>query len=246
VVPVVERPDPEVLQHDDRRAGGDFAQHVLEARSERVRDQAVAARGGEHLDLQASLARGNVDLRHQVVRRDLDVRMREHRRERGRTALVLGLRKERHFLELCARRKIRGPRITQRCRLREKQRRAAVEQQRANKNARGEAGVFWQQKCLSDHLLNQKYQINTAIKMTTATAQPSPPAGSACSCPLSERTSSSVSAATRSFAVAASRPSDCSWLDTSERLITLNTAARSACDDAPTAWSVEITPAYAI
>ena len=60
----------------------------------------MAARGGQHLHLEAAFARGQVDLRDELFRRDLDARRVQHRGESCRAALIFGLREEGHFPEL--------------------------------------------------------------------------------------------------------------------------------------------------
>ncbi len=90
----------EVLQHYHRIAGRDLAQHVLEARRERVGNHAVAPRGGQHLDLQAALALRDVDLRDERFGGGVRAAGVEHRGERRRAALVFLLREERHLGEL--------------------------------------------------------------------------------------------------------------------------------------------------
>ena len=100
----------------------------------------MAPRGGEHLDLQAALALGKVDLGHQLLRGDLDARGGERGGEGRRTALVLALRKERHLRELEALVQRRRQRLAQRGGLRGEARAAAEGEQ--NKNARYAAGVF--------------------------------------------------------------------------------------------------------
>ena len=64
--------------------------------------------------------------------------------------------------------------------------------------------------------------------ITAAMTQPvlSAPAGIWCSLPASERASSSVNAATRSWAVLTSTPNAWSWRSTSARLMTLHAAWR--------------------
>ena len=64
--------EAQVLQHDHRIARGDLAQEIVEARRELIRDHAVAPRGGEHFDLQAAFALGEIDLGHELLRRHLD------------------------------------------------------------------------------------------------------------------------------------------------------------------------------
>ena len=130
----------EVLQHDHRIAGGDLAQEIVEARRELVGDHAVAPRGGEHLDLQAALALGDIDLRHQLVGRHLGAVGREQRGERRRPALVFALREERHALQLDALVQLARQRLAQRRALRREA--GAAAEPRQNKNARCVAGVF--------------------------------------------------------------------------------------------------------
>jgi hypothetical protein len=93
-------PESQVLQHDDRIAGGELAQHVFEARRELVGNHAVTARGRHHLDLQAALALGEVHLRDEILGGHLDAEAGQHGGERGGAALVLVLREEGHLREL--------------------------------------------------------------------------------------------------------------------------------------------------
>jgi hypothetical protein len=58
-------------------------------------------------------------------------------------------------------------------------------------------------------------------------------------------TSWSLIAATRSFTLAASTPSDWSWLATSARPRNCSTVLRSACEALEATWSVPIMPACA-
>jgi len=136
-------PESQVLQHDDRIAGGELAQHVFEARRELVGNHAVTPRGRHHLDLQAALALGEVHLRDEVLRGHLDAEAGEHRGERGRAALVLVLREKRHLRELDLLGQPGRQALAQLRGLRP-QARAAGEQGGAdpNKNARCEAGAL--------------------------------------------------------------------------------------------------------
>ena len=95
VVPAVERTGTVILKHDDGRARRDLAQQVFEARRERVGDHSISARSGKHLHLHAAFALRYVDLPYEVVRRDAHLEVRKRRRERGRPALIIALRKER-------------------------------------------------------------------------------------------------------------------------------------------------------
>jgi hypothetical protein len=80
--------------------GWHFLQQVLQARGERVRHHAVAARAGEHLGLQRSLTAGKIDLPHQLLGRGPDPGVHQHGGQRRRAALVLLLREERHRAQL--------------------------------------------------------------------------------------------------------------------------------------------------
>ena len=129
----------QVLQHDDRVARRDLRQKVGKARRELIRHEAVAASGGEHLDLEAPFALREVDLGHERVGRDLDALGREHGGERRRSALIFALREERHVRELDLAVQLRRQRLAQRRRLRQQARAAAKRGQ--NENARYRAGV---------------------------------------------------------------------------------------------------------
>src|SRR6185312_15222928 len=133
----------EVLQHDHRVSRGELAQQVFEARRELVRDQAVPAWRREHFHLQAPFALRKVDLRYEILRRDLDAGGREHGRERGRAALEFLLREERHLAQLGPFRKALRQRAAQLRGLRPHAR-ATRQRERtgANKNARDYAGVL--------------------------------------------------------------------------------------------------------
>ena len=130
----------QVLQHDHRIARSDLAQEVVDARRELVGHHAVAPRGGEHLDLQAAFALGQVDLGHQLLRGHLDAGGGERSGEGRGPALVFALRKERHFGELDPLAQRARQRVAQRRGLRREARAAAEQEQ--NKNARYGAGVL--------------------------------------------------------------------------------------------------------
>src|SRR5262249_19342221 len=107
--------------------------------------------------------------------------------------------------------------------------RAARKRKRAgaNENARDRAGVL----CGLAAGVRQRFQTHQIAAMMTMrriTPAVSPPAGRRSIPPARYATSASVMAATRVFAVAASRPIDCSSPATSARVTKLSTAARSA------------------
>src|SRR6266481_3835487 len=78
----------EILQHDHGVPSGDLGEKMRKVRTELDRDKAVAARRREHLDLQAPVPIGEIDLRPQRLRLDRLASGSEHHRESGRTALI--------------------------------------------------------------------------------------------------------------------------------------------------------------
>jgi hypothetical protein len=100
----------------------------------------VAARCGEHLDLEAALALGDIHLGHEVLGRHLDAEAGERGRECRRSALVILLREEGNLRELDLLGQSLRQRFAQLGGLRP-HRRAAGEQASRNKNARDQAGV---------------------------------------------------------------------------------------------------------
>ena len=140
VMPERHRPHAVILQHDHRRAGRDFAQQVGVTRRQLIRHHVIAARRGQHLDLQAALARRQIDLRHQHLRRDLWLERGQGGGQRGRAALVIELRKKRYLGQFDTRRQANRPGITQRTGLRRHQR-AAAQSGEHQKNARQTAGA---------------------------------------------------------------------------------------------------------
>src|SRR5438132_617098 len=222
-------PDAEVLQHDHRISGGYFAQDIFEARGELVGNDSVLSRRGEHLDLQAAAACGNVNLGDEILRRDLDAGVTQSGRKRCGSALVFVLRQERHIRQLDVRDQPGWPRVVQLHRLWNDEGAAARERCR-KKNARGEAGVA-QKARQRGHYLIHKYQMRIATTTTAAMVHPLllAPAGRELISPLSAWTSLSLIEATRSRATCGSRPCDWSWLTTSVRSRTASPAARSSC-----------------
>ena len=141
VVPDGKRPHTVILQHDNRISGRNLTQQVFEAWRELVRHHAVTPRCGQHFDLQTALPGGEIDTVDEIFRRNLYIEMRECRRQCGRAALVIFLRKERDPADFDVLRQSGGPGVVQIGRLRHHQR-AATQLYGKNKNARGQAGAF--------------------------------------------------------------------------------------------------------
>ena len=153
VVPDGKGPEAVVLQHDHRIARRHLAQQIVQARGELVRRYPVAARRGQHLDLQASLPFRDIDLSDEILRGDLHARFDERGRQRRGAALIIFLREERHRAELDPLRHARRPGVAQRVRLRN-QRCAAAQRGPKQKNARCPAGASAQGHKFRDRLLH--------------------------------------------------------------------------------------------
>src|SRR5258708_12109134 len=92
----------EILQHAHGVPSGDLGEEMRKVRTELDRDKAVAARRREHLDLQAPVPIGEIDLPPQRLRLDRLASGSEHHCERGRTALIVPLRIKRGRADLSA------------------------------------------------------------------------------------------------------------------------------------------------
>ncbi len=98
----------QVLQHQHRVARRDLRQYRLQARLQRVDQQLMAARSGDHLDLQAALAAGKVDLVLECTGRRQHATLVEHGGQRRRPALIGVLREEGYIGQLDAFRQALG------------------------------------------------------------------------------------------------------------------------------------------
>ena len=90
------RTQPVVQQHDHGVTRRNLTQQVIEARRQLVRNPAMAARRGQHFDLQAALARRQVHAFGEIVRSDVHACVDQCGRQRRRAALVVELRIKRH------------------------------------------------------------------------------------------------------------------------------------------------------
>ena len=96
VMPDGHRTQSVVQQHDHGVTRRNLAQQVIEARRQLVRNPAMAARRGQHFDLQAALARRQVHAFDKIVRSDVHACVDQCGRQRRRAALVVELRIKRH------------------------------------------------------------------------------------------------------------------------------------------------------
>ncbi|MNZ96286.1 hypothetical protein D3C78_1154740 [compost metagenome] len=90
----------QILQDQHRVPRRHFGQQGIQPRRQRVDQQIVVARRRHQLDLQAALASGQEHPILEQARRGDHAALIEHGRQRGRSALVLGLREERHITQL--------------------------------------------------------------------------------------------------------------------------------------------------
>src|SRR5256885_4785344 len=150
----------EVLQHDHRVSCSDLGEEIRQARSELDRDKTVATRRREHLDLQAPVPIGEIDLRAQRLRLDRLASGAEHHRQSGRTALIVLLRKEWDRFELRALRNPGGTAPHQGLHLR---RGAARKPENKNARRRKAAGDTPARSRGEDHLAG-RVKLKTLVK----------------------------------------------------------------------------------
>src|SRR6267143_547266 len=201
----------EVLQHDHRVSGGDLGEEIRQVRSELDCDETVATCRRDHLDLQAPVPIGEIDLRPQRLRLDRLASRAEHHRKCGRTALIVLLRKERHRVELRALRNPGGTAPHQGLQLR---RGAARKPEKKDARRRKAAGDTPARSRGEDHLAGRvklktlvkprisvmRRVTNTRNPITSAVSIPLPAAGSESNRAATCSTSSSLKASTRAFA----------------------------------------------
>src|SRR5256885_8538624 len=218
----------EVLQHDHRVSCSDLGEEIREARSELDRDKTVATRRREHLDLQAPVPIGEIDLRPQRLRLDRLAPSAEHHRKGGRTALIVLLRKERHRVELRVLRNPAGTAPHQGLQLRGG---AARKPEKKDARRRKAAGDTPARSRGEDHLAGRvklktlvKPRISVTRRMTNARkpthstlSNTLPAAGSESNRAASCSISSSLMALTRAFASSALTPCRSSAARTSAR-----------------------------
>src|SRR2546425_756673 len=207
----------EILQHDHGVPSGDLGEEMRKVRTELDRDKAVAARRREHLDLQAPVPIGEIDLRPQRPRLDRLAPSSEHHRESGRTALIVLLRIKRDRIELGALRNPGGTAPDQGLQLR---RGAARKPEKKDARRRKAAGDTPARSRGEDHLAGRvklktlvKPRISVTRRITntrnpshSALSNPLPAAGSESNRATSRSTSSSLKASTRVFASSALTP----------------------------------------
>src|SRR5256885_2525194 len=150
----------EILQHDHGVPSGDLGEEMRKVRTELDRDEAVAARRREHLDLQAPVPIGEIDLRPQRLRLDHLASGSEHHCERGRTALIVLLRIKRDRVELCALRNPSGTAPDQGLQLR---RGAACKPEKKDARRRKAAGDTPARSRGEDHLAG-RVKLKTLVK----------------------------------------------------------------------------------
>src|SRR6266705_2876542 len=218
----------EILQHDHGVSGSDLGEEIRKVRTEFDRDEAIAARRREHLDLQAPVPIGEIDLRPQRLRLDHLASGSEHHCERGRTALIVLLRIKRDRVELCALRNPSGTAPDQGLQLR---RGAACKPEKKDARRRKAAGDTPARSRGEDHLscwvkvktlVTPRISVtrritNTRNPITRAVSNPLPPAGSESNRAASRSTSSSLMALTRAFASSGLTPCRSSAARTSAR-----------------------------
>src|SRR6266481_384132 len=218
----------EILQHDHGVPSGDLGEEMRKVRTELDRDKAVAARRREHLDLQAPVPIGEIDLRPHRLRFDRLASGSEYHRESGRTALIVLLRIKRDRVELGALRNPRGTAPDQGLQLR---RGAARKPQKKDARRRKAAGDTPARSRGEDHLAG-RVKLKTLVKprisvmsrvtntrnpITSAVSIPLPAAGSESNRAATCSTSSSLKASTRAFASSALTPCRSSAARTSAR-----------------------------
>src|SRR3989442_10946453 len=228
----------EILQHDHGVPSGDLGEEMRKVRTELDRDKAVAARRREHLDLQAPVPIGEIDLRPQRLRLDRLASGSEHHRESGRTALIVLLRIKRDRVELGALRNPRGTAPDQGLQLR---RGAARKPEKKDARRRKAAGDTPARSRGEDHLAG-RVKLKTLVKprmsvirRTTKTRNPnqsndptaSPAAGKESNRAARRSTSSSLNASTRAFASSALTPWRSSAARTSARSRSESTRTRA-------------------
>src|SRR5258707_11721204 len=232
----------EVLQHDYGVSRGDLGEEIREVRSELDRDKTVATRRRDHLDLQAPVPIGEIDLGPQRLRLDRLASRAEHHRKCGRTALIVLLRIERDRVELRASRNLSGTAPHQGLQLR---RGAARKPEKKDARRRKPPGDNAARPRGEDHLAGRvklktlvkprisviRSVTNTRNPITRKVSNPLPPAGSASNRAASRSTSSSLMALTRAFASSALTPCRSSAPRTSARSKSERRSSRaeSAC-----------------
>src|SRR5216117_2307942 len=235
----------EVLQHDHRASCGDLGEEIREDRSELDRDKAVATCRRDHLDLQAPVPIGEVDLRPQRLRLDGLASGAEHHRKSGRTALIVLLRKERDRFELGALWNPSGTAPHQGLQL---QRGAARKPEKKDARRRKAAGDTPARSRGEDHLAGRvklktlvkprisvtRRVTNTRNPITRKVSNPLPPAGSESNRAASRSTSSSLMALTRAFASSGLTPCRSSAARTSARSKSEPRSSRPSCRVAST------------
>src|SRR5437899_264638 len=218
----------EVLQHEHGVPSGDVGEEMRKVRTELDRDKAVAARRREHLDLQAPVPIGEIDLRPQRPRIDRLASGAEHHRKSGRTALIVLLREERDRVKLGA---LRNPSRTAPHQGLQLQRGAARKPEKKDARRRKAAGDTPARSRGEDHLAGRvklktlvkprisvtRRMMNTRNPNHSALSNPLPAAGNESNRTASCSTSSSLMALTRAFASSALTPCRSSAARTSAR-----------------------------